>query len=141
MNNRTLTIIKPDAVQNGYIGKIIDDILGAKFKILELQMLTMTTLQAQQFYAIHQEKPFFKDLVTFMSSASLVVSVIEKDNAVADFRQLIGTTNPIYAAPNTLRKKYGTIPQRNAIHGSDSDENAILEYSFFFGKKYLSNSL
>lgn len=138
MNNITFTMIKPDAVENGYTGKIVDDILAAKFNILGMKMVTLTTKEAQQFYAVHKEKPFFNDLVRFMCSGPIVVAVLQKDNAVLAFRELIGSTNPANAAPNTIRKKYATSMEKNAVHGSDSDENALIESAFFFATKDLN---
>ncbi len=128
----TLTIIKPDAVKKNYTGKIIDDILQAGFAIRAMKQLRLTTEQARAFYEVHKERPFYDDLVAFMTSGPVVAAVLEKDNAVEDFRKLIGATNPVEAAEGTIRKKYAESIQNNAVHGSDSPENAVREAGFFF---------
>ncbi|MCS7029083.1 MAG: nucleoside-diphosphate kinase [Bacteroidia bacterium] len=130
--NRTLSIIKPDAVSAGNAGKIIDEILQAGFKIVAMKLVRLSTEQAAKFYEVHKERPFYKDLVNFMSSGPIIPMILEKENAVADFRKLIGATNPAQAEEGTIRKKYATNVERNAIHGSDSDENALIESRFFF---------
>lgn len=130
--NRTLTIIKPDAVSAGNTGKIIDDILQAGFKIVAMKMVHLTPEQAGKFYEVHKDRPFYKDLVSFMSSGPIIPMILEKENAVAEFRKLIGATNPANAEEGTIRKKYATNVEKNAIHGSDSDENAQIESRFFF---------
>lgn len=130
--NRTLTIIKPDAVSAGNTGNIINDILKAGFKIVAMKLVHLTPEQAGKFYEVHKERPFYKDLVAFMSSGPIVPMILEKENAVADFRKLIGATNPANAEEGTIRKKYATNVEKNAIHGSDSDENAVIESRFFF---------
>jgi nucleoside-diphosphate kinase len=133
--NRTFTMIKPDAVQENHIGGILHMVEEGGFRIVELQKLTLTSERAGQFYAVHAERPFYNDLVKYMSSGPIVAAVLEKDNAVADFRALIGATNPAQAAEGTIRKKYAKSIEANAVHGSDSDENAQIEADFFFGSK------
>lgn len=130
--NITFTMIKPDAVSNGHTGKIIDDILSAGFQIQAMKYIHLTTEQAGKFYAVHKERSFYGELVAFMSSGPIVAAVLTKDNAVADFRTLIGATDPSKAEPGTIRAKYAKSIDANAIHGSDSDENAAIEASFFF---------
>lgn len=132
MSNRTFTMIKPDAVANGHIGAILDQITSSGFRIVALKMTQLTVPDAQEFYAIHSERPFFGELVAFMTSGPIVAAVLEKDNAVDDFRTLIGATNPAEAAAGTIRKKYATSMGENAVHGSDSDENAAIEAAFHF---------
>ncbi len=131
--NITLTIIKPDATGKGYSGKIIDQIIEAGFKVKAMKMIHMNEREAGAFYEVHRERPFFNDLVSFMTSGPCVPMVLEKDNAVTDFRTLIGATNPAEAAEGTIRAKYAENIGANAIHGSDSDENAQREAHFFFG--------
>lgn len=128
----TFTMIKPDAVGSKHTGKIINDILEGGFSIKAMKYIHLSTEKAQAFYDIHRERPFFNDLVAYMTSGPIVAAVLEKDNAVSDFRTLIGATNPADAAEGTIRKKYATSIEANAIHGSDSDENAQREASFFF---------
>jgi len=130
--NRTFTMIKPDAVSNGHIGAILDDITKGGFKIVALKYTHLTENTAGQFYAVHSERPFYKDLVAFMSSGPIVAAILEKDNAVEDFRKLIGATDPTKADVGTIRNKYANSIEANAVHGSDSDENAQIEGSFFF---------
>lgn len=130
--NFTFTIVKPDAVKNGYIGKILADITNGGFKISAMKMLQLTRNEAETFYSIHKERPFFTSLVEFMISGPIVVAVLEKSNAVEDFRKLIGATDPSKADEGTIRKKYAQSMQANAVHGSDSDENAAIEAGFFF---------
>lgn len=132
--NRTLTIIKPDAVQNGHTGNIIQRITDAGFRILAMKYTWLTSGQAGRFYEVHRERPFYKDLVQFMTSGPVVPMILEKENAVDSFRTLIGATNPANAAEGTIRKDYATSVERNAVHGSDSDENAAIESAFFFSK-------
>jgi nucleoside-diphosphate kinase len=131
-SNRTFTMIKPDAVSNGNIGNIINDITSSGFKIIAMKYLQLTKAQAENFYGIHRERPFFNDLVAFMISGPIVAAILEKENAVEDFRTLIGATNPENAAEGTIRKKYAKSIDANAIHGSDSNENADIESNFFF---------
>lgn len=130
--NRTFTMIKPDAVANGHIGAIINDITSAGFKIIALKYTQLTPETAGKFYEVHKERPFYKDLVDFMSSGPIVAAILEKDNAIEDFRKLIGATNPAEAAEGTIRQKYAKSIDANAVHGSDSDENAQIEGDFFF---------
>ncbi len=130
--NRTFTMIKPDAVANGHIGAIINDITSAGFKIVALKYTKLTTEKAGAFYEVHKERPFYADLVSFMSSGPIVAAIIEKDNAVEDFRKLIGATDPSKAEAGTLRQKYANSIEANAVHGSDSDENAEIEGNFYF---------
>ena len=132
MNNRTFAMIKPDAVRNGYMGKILDRIIEADFKILGAKLIRMTKAQAEGFYAIHRERPFFQELTTFMSSGKTMVLALEKENAVSAWRDTIGATNPAEAADGTIRKDFATSLGENAVHGADSDENAAIEIGFFF---------
>lgn len=132
MNNRTFAMIKPDAVRNGYMGKILDRIIEADFKILGAKLIRMTKAQAEGFYAIHRERPFFQELTTFMSSGKAMVLALEKENAVSAWRDTIGATNPAEAVEGTIRKDFATSLGENAVHGADSDENAAIEIGFFF---------
>lgn len=132
VTNRTFTMIKPDAVANGHIGAIIDDITTAGFKIIALKYTHLTAETAGKFYEVHKERPFYKDLVSFMSSGPIVAAILEKENAIEDFRKLIGATNPAEATEGTIRQKYAKSIEANAVHGSDSDENAAIEGDFFF---------
>lgn len=132
MSNRTFTMIKPDATAKGYTGAILDMMLKAGFSIKAMKWTKLTAEQAGEFYAIHKERPFYGELVEFMSSGPIVAAILEKENAVADFRTLIGATNPANAEEGTIRKKYAASVGENAVHGSDSDENAVIEGSFFF---------
>lgn len=133
--NKTFTMLKPDAIENGYIGAILEKITASGFKIIALKMTRLSIADAQEFYAIHSERPFFSDLVTFMTSGPIVAAVLEKENAVDDFRALIGATNPEDAAEGTIRKMFATSMSRNAVHGSDSNENALIESNFHFSKR------
>ena len=137
MNNRTFAIIKPDAVRNGNTGKIYDRILKEDFKILCAKLLRMTVGQAEGFYAIHKERPFFNELTEFMSSGACMVLALEKNDAVNEWRKTIGATNPDDADLGTIRKDFATNVQENAVHGSDSDENAEKEIGFFFSQSEL----
>jgi len=130
--NQTFTMIKPDAVSNGHIGAILNKITAAGFSISALKMTQLTKTDAEAFYAIHRERPFFGELVSFMTSGPIVAAVLEKENAVNDFRTLIGATDPSEAAEGTIRKLYATSVGKNAVHGSDSDENAAIEIAFHF---------
>lgn len=134
MSNRTFTMIKPDATAKGYTGAITDMIVKAGFSIKAMKWIKLTAAQAGEFYAVHKERPFYGELVEFMSSGPIVAAILEKDNAVADFRKLIGATNPAQADEGTIRKLYAASIGENAVHGSDSDENAIIEGDFFFSK-------
>ena len=137
MVDRTFAIIKPDSVNNGYTGKIYNRILEADFKILTAKLLKMTKVQAEGFYAIHKERPFYGELTDFMSSAPCMVLALGKENAVLSWRETIGATNPEEAAEGTIRKEFATNVQENAVHGSDSDENAQKEIAFFFTESEL----
>ena len=130
--NRTFTMIKPDAVADGHSGAIIKLIEDAGFRIVALKKTLMTPERAGEFYAVHSERPFYSDLKSSMSSGAIVPMILEKDNAVADFRKLIGATNPLQAEAGTIRKLFAKSIEANAIHGSDSDENAQIEGNFFF---------
>lgn len=130
----TFTIIKPCAVQSGYIGAILADIQKGGFEISAMKYLRMTQAQAEAFYSVHKERPFYGELVQFMISSPVVVAIVKKENAVEAYRTLIGATNPANAAEGTIRKKYAKGVQENAVHGSDSDENAQIEASFFFSQ-------
>ncbi len=130
--NRTFTMIKPDAVENGHIGGILGKINSAGFRIVAMKLTQMTKADAEAFYAVHNERPFFGELVEFMTRGPIVAAILEKDNAVEDFRTLIGATNPAEAAEGTIRKLYATSIGENAVHGSDSDENAAIEGDFHF---------
>ncbi|WP_372744544.1 nucleoside-diphosphate kinase [Lutibacter sp.] len=132
ITNRTFTMIKPDAVEKGNIGPIIEKITAAGFKIIAMKMVRLSRADARAFYAIHKEKSFFNDLVEFMTSGPIVAAILEKQNAVDDFRALIGATNPAEAAEGTIRKMFATSISENAIHGSDSNENALIESNFHF---------
>jgi nucleoside-diphosphate kinase len=132
MSNRTFTMIKPDATSKGYTGGILDMMLNAGFSIKAMKWVKLSAEQAGEFYAVHKERPFYGELVEFMSSGPIVAAILEKENAVADFRTLIGATNPANADEGTIRKKYAASIGENAVHGSDSDENATIEGSFFF---------
>ena len=132
MTNRTFTMIKPDAMKNGHAGAILDMIIKAGFRVVALKQTKLTPEKAGEFYAVHKERPFYGELVQFMSSGVIIAAILEKENAVADFRQLIGATNPAQAEEGTIRKKYATSVGENAVHGSDSDENAKIEGDFFF---------
>lgn len=132
MSNRTFTMIKPDAVRNGHIGNILQMICKAGFRIVAMKYTSISRQQAEQFYEVHKERPFYGELTEFMSSGPIVAAILEKDNAVADFRTLIGATNPAQAEEGTIRKLYATSLGENAVHGSDSDENAKIEGDFFF---------
>ncbi|MFL9483007.1 nucleoside-diphosphate kinase [Chitinophagaceae bacterium LWZ2-11] len=134
MSNRTFTMVKPDATGKGYTGAILDQIIKAGFSVKAMKWTKLTKEQAGLFYDIHRERPFFGELVDFMSSGPIVAAILEKDNAVEDFRKLIGATNPANAEEGTIRKNFAASIGENAVHGSDSDENAIIEGDFFFSK-------
>jgi nucleoside-diphosphate kinase len=131
-NNRTFTMIKPDAVANGHIGAIVDKITKSGFKIIALKYTYLTPQKAGQFYEVHKERPFYGALVDFMSSGPIVAAILEKDNAIEDFRKLIGATDPAKAETGTIRNLFAQSIEANAVHGSDSDDNAQIEGSFFF---------
>lgn len=130
--NRTFTMIKPDAVENGFIGPILGKITSAGFKIVAMKFTQLSRRDAREFYAIHKGRPFFDELIQFMTRGPIVSAILEKDNAVEDFRALIGATNPEEAAEGTIRKLYAKDIGENAVHGSDSDANAIIEGAFHF---------
>ena len=130
--NKTLTMIKPDAVRDGHIGAILNQITEAGFRISAMKLTQLSTADAQAFYAVHAERPVFGELVEFMTSGPIVAAVLEKDNAVEDFRTLIGATNPAEAAEGTIRARFAKSIGENAVHGSDSDENAQIEGDFHF---------
>ena len=131
-SNRTFTMIKPDAVESGYIGVILDKICGAGFKIVAMKYTQLSRDKAAEFYAVHKERPFYGELVDFMSRGPIVAAILEKENAVEDFRKLIGATNPANAEPGTIRAQFAKSVGENAVHGSDSDENASIEGAFHF---------
>ena len=130
--NITFTMLKPDAVENNYIGAILQKINEAGFRVKAMKYTRLSTETAGQFYAVHAARPFYNDLVSYMSSGPIVAVILEKENAVADFRDLIGATDPAKAAPGTIRALFAKSIEANAVHGSDSDENAAIEGSFFF---------
>jgi nucleoside-diphosphate kinase len=132
MSNKTYAMIKPDAIRNGHMGKILDRVIDAGFKILGAKLIRMTKAQAEGFYSVHRERPFFEELTTFMSSGKTMVLALEKENAVAAWRETIGATNPAEAAEGTIRKDFATSLGEQAVHGADSDENALIEIGFFF---------
>jgi nucleoside-diphosphate kinase len=137
MSNRTFTIIKPDSVRKGNFGKIISRIEGEGFRILGLKKVSLSQKQAESFYGIHRERPFFKDLVRYMTSGPVYVAALERDGAVAHLRKVMGATDPGKADAGTIRKDFGESIEQNAIHGSDSDENAKIEIGFFFAESEL----
>ena len=132
MSNRTFTMIKPDATAKSFTGAILDQIIKAGFAVKAMKWTRLTKEQAGEFYAVHKERPFYSELVDFMSSGPIVAAILEKENAVADFRILIGATNPAQAEDGTIRKNFASSVGENAVHGSDSDENAAIEGNFFF---------
>ena len=130
--DRTFTMLKPDSVEKGHVGAILEKINASGFRVVALKQTQMTTADAQEFYAVHSERPFYGELVEYMTHGPTVAAILEKENAVEDFRTLIGATNPADAAEGTIRKLYATSISENAVHGSDSDENAAIEGSFHF---------
>lgn len=132
--NRTFTMIKPKAIENGHLGPILAIINEAGFSVKALKLTKLSYERAKAFYSIHKEKPFYKDLCSFMSSGPIVAAILQKDNAVDAYRELIGATNPEKALEGTIRKLFATSMQQNAVHGSDSDENVIIESDFFFAE-------
>lgn len=130
--NRTFTMIKPDGIEAGHAGKIIDKIIEAGFTIKAMKLDRLSEDRAKEFYKVHAERPFYGELVEYMSSGPIIAAILEKDNAVADFRALIGATDPAEAADGTIRKLYAESKAKNAVHGSDSDENAAIESAFHF---------
>jgi nucleoside-diphosphate kinase len=137
MSNRTFTIIKPDSVRKGNFGKILSRIEGEGFRVLGVKKVALAQRQAEAFYAVHRERPFFGSLVEYMTSGPVYVIALERENAVASLRQLMGATDPTKADAGTIRKEFGESIEQNAIHGSDSDENARIEISFFFAESEL----
>lgn len=135
MNNRTFTMIKPDAVENGHIGAILEKINSAGFKIVAMKLTKLSKEKAEKFYEVHNERPFFGELVAFMSRGPIVAAILEKNNAVEEFRKLIGATNPAEAEEGTIRNLYATSMGENAVHGSDSDSNAEIEGAFHFSSE------
>ena len=132
--NTTFTMIKPQAVADGNMGKIIDMIITGGFEVKALKLTKLTTDQAKKFYEVHKERPFYNDLVNFMVSGPIIAAILEKENAVAAYRKYIGSTNPDDAEPGTIRALFATSMEKNAVHGSDSDENACIEGDFFFSE-------
>lgn len=132
MSNRTFTMIKPDAMKKGHAGAILDKIIEKGFRVVAMKMTKLSAEKAGEFYEIHKERPFYGELVKFMSSGPIVAAILEKDNAVSSFRQLIGATDPAKADEGTIRKLFAASVGENAVHGSDSDENAKIEGDFFF---------
>jgi len=135
MTNRTFTMIKPDAVENGHIGSILEKINSSGFKIIAMKFTKLSLEKAEKFYEVHSDRPFFNELVTFMSRGPIVAAILEKNNAVEDFRLLIGSTNPSDAKEGTIRNLFATSMGENAVHGSDSDENAMIEGAFHFSNE------
>jgi nucleoside-diphosphate kinase len=130
-------MLKPDAIENGHAGKILDMIIQAGFEIKAMKLTRLSTEQAQKFYEVHAERPFYGELVEYMTSGPIIAAILEKENAVADFRALIGATDPAEASEGTIRKYYAESKGRNAVHGSDSDENAQIEGEFHFSSAEL----
>ena len=135
MNNRTFTMIKPDAVENGHIGAILEKINSAGFKIVAMKLTKLSKEKAEKFYEVHNERPFFGELVAFMSRGPIVAAILEKNNAVEEFRKLIGATNPAEAEEGTIRNLYATSMGENAVQGSDSAANAEIERAFHFSSQ------
>ena len=135
MANITVMMIKPDAVENGYIGNILEKVTSAGFRIKALKLTRLTLSDAEHFYAVHNKRPFFGELVAFMTRGPIIAAVLEKKNAVSDFRTLIGATNPEESAEGTIRKLYAKSMGENAVHGSDSYENAAIEAAFHFASR------
>ena len=134
-NNRTFTMLKPDSIEKGNIGPILEKITASGFRIVAMKLTQLTIPDAQAFYAVHKDRPFFEDLVHYMTSGPIVAAILEKDNAVEDFRTLIGATNPAEAAEGTIRKMFAESISQNAVHGSDSDENASIESAYHFSAR------
>ncbi len=135
--NQTFTLIKPDVVIDGHLGEIVQSIQDAGFKIIAIKLTRLSRVEAMDFYGVHKEKAFFKKLIDFMISGPIIPMVLEKENAIEDFRKLIGATNPALAEKGTIREKFGTSITKNAIHGSDSVDNAEIEGRFYFSKREL----
>ena len=138
MSNRTFTIVKPDSVRKGNFGKIVSRLEAEGFRIIGLKKLALSQRQAEGFYAVHKERPFYKDLVSYMTSGPVYVAALERDNAVPELRQLMGATDPKKADAGTIRAEFGESIEQNAIHGSDSDDNARIEIAFFFAESELT---
>ena len=134
-NNRTFTMLKPDSIEKGNIGPILEKITASGFRIVAMKLTQLTIPDAQAFYAVHKDRPFFEDLVHYMTSGPIVAAILEKDNAVEDFRTLIGATTPAEAAEGTIRKMFAESISQNAVHGSDSEENASIESAFHFSAR------
>ena len=132
VTNRTFTMLKPDSIEKGYIGAILEKINAAGFRIVAMKMTQMTVVDAEEFYDVHSERPFYGELVSYMTRGPIVAAILEKENAVEDFRVLIGATNPVDAAEGTIRKLFAESMSINAVHGSDSDENAAIESTLHF---------
>mgnify|MGYP003326271226 CR=1 FL=1 len=139
--NRTFIMIKPDAVKKGYIGVILNKITASDFKIVSIKMTQLSKREPEIFYSIHKDRPFFNDLIAFMSSGPIVAAVLEKENAVDDFRTLLGATNPEEAAEGTIRKLFANSVGENAVHGSDSDENSLIETQFHFSQSEIFSEI
>ena len=137
MNNKTFAMIKPDAIKNDYLGQILDRTLKKGFEIIGAKLIIMSKKQAEGFYNIHSDRPFFEELTTFMSSGKIMVLALKKDNAVLEWRKTIGATNPKESSEGTIRKDFATSLSENAVHGADSDENAKRELGFFFTESEL----
>jgi nucleoside-diphosphate kinase len=135
VTNKTFTMLKPDSVENGNIGAILEKITSSGFRIVAMKLTQLTTADAKAFYAVHNERPFFDDLVEYMTRGPIVAAILEKDNAVQDFRTLIGATNPSEAAKGTIRNMFAESISQNAVHGSDSDINAAIEGAFHFSER------
>ena len=133
--NRTFTMLKPDSVEKGNIGAILEKINSAGFRIVAMKLTQMSNQDARRFYSIHKDRPFFDDLVSYMTSGPIVAAILEKENAVEQFRKLIGSTDPTEAAEGTIRNLFASSISENAIHGSDSDENAVIESRFHFSEE------
>ena len=140
MNNLTYGMIKPDAIEKNYTGKIIDIILQNGFKILAIKQLQLTVSQAEKFYYVHRNRPFYRELVEYITRGPVIAMVLEKENAVQSYRDILGATDPVEAAEGTIRKLFGESKAINAIHGSDSDENAQIEISFMFSELEIINN-
>ena len=135
VTNKTFTMLKPDSVENGNIGAILEKITASGFRIVAMKLTQLTTADAEAFYAVHNERPFFGELVQYMTRGPIVAAILEKENAVQDFRTLIGATNPAEAAEGTSRNMFAESISQNAVHGSDSDENAAIEGAFHFSER------
>ena len=137
--NRTFTMLKPDSVEKGNIGAILEKINSAGFRVVAMKLTQMSDQDARRFYSIHKDRPFFDDLVSYMTSGPIVAAILEKENAVEQFRKLIGSTDPTEAAEGTIRNLFASSISENAIHGSDSDENALIESRFHFSEEEISD--